>query len=116
MTRTGLSPRLSAHLSEPFLEIHPGDAARLGIAEAALVEMASPEGRAISRARMSPWSKIAGAAWRESGPLVVALFVSPEPVAVMRNYLATLPDVADQRLLSGRAPADVPDAGPILCS
>ncbi len=31
MTRTGLSPRLSAHMAEPYCEIHPGDAARLAI-------------------------------------------------------------------------------------
>ncbi len=29
MTRTGLSPRLSTHIAEPFVEIHPDDAARL---------------------------------------------------------------------------------------
>ncbi|MGH6818538.1 MAG: molybdopterin oxidoreductase family protein, partial [Methylovirgula sp.] len=33
MTRTGKSPRLSQHLAEPFAEIHPADAARLGIAD-----------------------------------------------------------------------------------
>ncbi|EPX82560.1 nitrate reductase [Salipiger mucosus] len=50
MTRTGLSPRLSAHLAEPFLEIHPEDAAAQGIAPASLVEVSSPQGRAILRA------------------------------------------------------------------
>src|ERR1700712_4884825 len=33
MTRTGISPRLSQHLPEPFVEIHPGDAARAGLAD-----------------------------------------------------------------------------------
>src|SRR6201747_1496002 len=33
MTRTGISPRLSQHLPEPFVEIHPGDAARAGVAD-----------------------------------------------------------------------------------
>src|SRR5690606_19782938 len=32
MTRTGRSARLSAHLAEPFAELHPRDAAALGIA------------------------------------------------------------------------------------
>ena len=31
MTRTGKSPRLSQHIAEPFVEIHPDDAARLGV-------------------------------------------------------------------------------------
>ena len=33
MTRTGISPRLSQHLPEPFVEIHPDDAARAGVAD-----------------------------------------------------------------------------------
>ncbi|WP_313350634.1 molybdopterin-dependent oxidoreductase, partial [Paracoccus sp. (in: a-proteobacteria)] len=49
MTRTGLSPRLSRHLAEPFLELHPDDATRLGIAPASLAEVSSPHGRAILR-------------------------------------------------------------------
>lgn len=50
MTRTALSPRLSAHLAEPFVEIHPVDAAALNIEPADLVELRSPEGRGILRA------------------------------------------------------------------
>src|SRR5215472_1993190 len=33
MTRTGLSPRLGAHLPEPFVEVHPDDANRFGIVD-----------------------------------------------------------------------------------
>ena len=33
MTRTGLSPRLSVHVAEPFVEIHPRDAAEHGFAQ-----------------------------------------------------------------------------------
>ena len=51
MTRTGLSPRLSAHLPEPFVEIHPDDAARLGLGPADLVRLESATGSAILRAR-----------------------------------------------------------------
>ncbi len=53
MTRSGKSPRLSAHLAEPFLEIHPMDAARLGVAPADLVEVTNPHGRAILRALLT---------------------------------------------------------------
>ena len=38
MTRTGLSPRLSTHIAEPFVEIHPDDAARLGLEQGTLAQ------------------------------------------------------------------------------
>jgi assimilatory nitrate reductase catalytic subunit len=50
MTRTGQSPRLSQHLAEPFCEIHPNDAAKLGIADAALVVVENQYGKVILRA------------------------------------------------------------------
>jgi assimilatory nitrate reductase catalytic subunit len=50
MTRTGLSPRLSAHVAEPFVEVHPADAARLGLRAADLVELDGAGGRAVLRA------------------------------------------------------------------
>jgi len=31
MTRSGKAPRLGAHLAEPYAEIHPSDAARMGL-------------------------------------------------------------------------------------
>ncbi len=49
MTRTGLSQRLSQHIAEPFLEIHPEDAAHLGLDAASLADVTSPQGRAILR-------------------------------------------------------------------
>ncbi|MBP0484149.1 nitrate reductase [Sagittula salina] len=230
MTRTALSPRLAAHLAEPFLEIHPEDAADLGIGLADLCVLDSPQGRAILRARITddvlrgqvfapmhwtgetapaaridavvapvvdpvsgqPESKASvvkvsrmQAAWygfavsarnvtptgdywaravtkaghrvemagyaappnwetaaremfglaqaevsiledraagsarlafREAGRLVAVLFVSPGPVAVMRDYLVQMPEVPDLTLLSGRAPADRPDPGVVVCA
>ena len=53
MTRTALSPRLAAHLPEPFLDIHPNDAEDLGLEPADLVHLESPHGRAILRARLT---------------------------------------------------------------
>ena len=230
MTRTAKSPRLSAHLPEPFLEIHPSDAARLGVGPAALVEVVSDHGRAILRARITdavrpgevfapmhwtgetapsaridalvapetdpvsgqPESKAAAvsvaafaAGWYgfaisratpcldtdywalvrtekgcraelagraapddweaharaifalpeaevqlfddpargshrialfEDGRLAAALFVSREPAALMRDYLATLPGEEAPGVLSARAPADRPNPGPVVCS
>ncbi|MEZ2127171.1 MULTISPECIES: molybdopterin-dependent oxidoreductase [unclassified Sinorhizobium] len=49
MTRTGKSARLSAHIAEPFAEIHPRDAAAIGVGDADLVEIESPHGKAIVR-------------------------------------------------------------------
>ncbi|WP_137131370.1 nitrate reductase [Rhizobium sp. FY34] len=50
MTRTGKSARLSAHIAEPYVEIHPADAAALDIGPADLVEVESQHGRAVLRA------------------------------------------------------------------
>ncbi len=54
MTRTGKSPRLSQHLSEPFCEIHPADAAALGVEPADLVTVVTPHGAIVVRALVSP--------------------------------------------------------------
>jgi len=67
MTRTGLPPRLNQHMGEPFLEIHPADAARLGLAPATLAEVSSPHGRAILRVmpsdRVAPGHPFAPIHW-----------------------------------------------------
>ncbi len=49
MTRTGLAPRLSTHIAEPFVEIHPDDAARLGLEQGALARVSTAHGSAILR-------------------------------------------------------------------
>ncbi|WP_420584748.1 molybdopterin-dependent oxidoreductase [Ruegeria sp.] len=230
MTRSGLSPRLSAHLAEPFVDMNPNDAARLNLNPADLVEITSSVGRGIFRLRITdmvapgqvfapihwtgetapsarvdalipsvtdpisgqPESKATAvsirrmkAAWygfavscKAAAPkaeywatartdkgyrtelagyqsvenweatardwfglpnapattaedpkrggfriafsdgqhLLAALYVSPEPVTLMRDYVATLPDVAPQQVLSGRSSAAAEDCGPIVCS
>ena len=231
MTRTAKSARLSAHLPEPFLEIHPRDAEALGLGPAALVTVETDHGRAILRALVTdnvrrrevfapmhwtgenapsgridalvapvtdplsgqPESKASvakvapyeaawygfavadrpialaadyvarvrtGTGWRaelagsetpddweaqarallglgpevevqavrdaargnhrfaffEQGRLVAALFVSKTPVALTRDYLATLPGTDGTGVLTGRAPANRPDPGPTICA
>ena len=230
MTRTALSPRLSAHLAEPFVDLHPEDAAALEVGPSELVQVRSPHGSAILRARITDaqpkgqlfapmhwtgetapaaridalvaaevdpmsgqpeskasvvaaerfeaawygfaisardlhpraeyWARarvaggwrveLAGAApvsdweaearalfdladaqmqsiqdpargtariaFHDEGRLIAALFVSRQPVAVMRDYLAgqvgeDVPDV-----LTGVTPADKPNPGPVLCA
>ena len=49
MTRTGLSPRLARHREEPLVEIHPADAATLGLADNALARVATPQGESLFR-------------------------------------------------------------------
>ncbi|MDF1873111.1 nitrate reductase [Vannielia sp.] len=230
MTRTAQSPRLSAHLPEPFVDIHPQDAEALSLSPADLVEVSNTHGRAILRARITDavqpgqlfapfhWTgetapaariddvvaprtdPISGqpdskgsmvslkrfkAAWygfavgrermeltsaywalarTEAGfraelagkapvtdweaearvifnapeataasmidarrgtsrvvlyagtILIGAVFVAPKPVAVMRDYLATLPGSEANDVLTGQVPASVPNPGPVLCS
>lgn len=50
MTRTGKSPRLSAHIAEPFVEIHPINAQALGLVDADLVSISNDQGSIIVRA------------------------------------------------------------------
>jgi assimilatory nitrate reductase catalytic subunit len=50
MTRSGRSPRLAQHIAEPFVEIHPADAVRLGVAAAGLIELSNHRGRYLARA------------------------------------------------------------------
>lgn len=50
MTRTGRAERLSGHMAEPYLELHPDDARRIGVGDADLVSVASVHGRAVLRA------------------------------------------------------------------
>ena len=49
MTRTGRSARLSQHISEPFVEIHPEDAAGLGLCDADIARLRSPNGQMKAR-------------------------------------------------------------------
>ncbi len=47
MTRTGMSPRLSAHDIEPFVEIHPEDARRFELIDGKLAQVSSETGAQI---------------------------------------------------------------------
>ena len=49
MTRTAKSARLSRHIAEPFVEIHPNDAAALGLEPASLARLISREGVMVAR-------------------------------------------------------------------
>ena len=49
MTRTAKTPRLMAHIGEPFLEMHPADAEAARLKPAALAEVESARGSAVLR-------------------------------------------------------------------
>ncbi len=49
MTRTGLVPKLFGHRAEPYLEISPSDAARLGLKDAELARIHGCNGNSVAR-------------------------------------------------------------------
>ncbi len=53
MTRTGLSPRLSAHAPEPCLDLHPSDAAARGLTDGGLARVVTVAGEALARVRVT---------------------------------------------------------------
>lgn len=53
MTRTGKSPMLRAAAGDPFVELHPDDAARSGVADGEDVRVVSRLGAVILRARVT---------------------------------------------------------------
>ncbi len=53
MTRTGLSPRLGAHLPEPFVEVHPDDASEAGLMPGGFARVTSPYGACLLKVIVS---------------------------------------------------------------
>ncbi|RMG84253.1 MAG: nitrate reductase [Chloroflexi bacterium] len=53
MTRTGKSPQLMKEAPQPFVELHPEDAAQLGVGDGEMVEVASRRGRVRVVARVT---------------------------------------------------------------
>jgi assimilatory nitrate reductase catalytic subunit len=53
MTRTGASPRLGAHLPEPFVEIHPDDANKFGIGDGGFARVTTDYGQCILKVAVS---------------------------------------------------------------
>ena len=54
MTRTGTSPRLGQHLPEPFVEVHPDDAARAGVVDGGFARVVTDYGQCTLRVVVSP--------------------------------------------------------------
>jgi assimilatory nitrate reductase catalytic subunit len=54
MTRSGLSPRLGAHLPEPFVEVHPDDAVKSGLVDGGFARLTSAHGSCVLKVVASP--------------------------------------------------------------
>ncbi len=53
MTRTGKSPRLAAHLSEPFVEVHPDDAKAAGLIDGGFAQVMTAHGACLLKVVVS---------------------------------------------------------------
>ncbi len=53
MTRSGASPRLGQHLPEPFVEVHPDDAARHGVVDGGFARVVTDYGQCILKVVVS---------------------------------------------------------------
>ncbi len=53
MTRTGLTPGLCRHVPEPYVDIHPGDAAAIGVSEGQLTRIQTAQGEAVVVAHLT---------------------------------------------------------------
>jgi assimilatory nitrate reductase catalytic subunit len=53
MTRTGTSPRLGQHLPEPFVEVHPDDAAKTGVVDGGFARVVTDFGQCILKVVVS---------------------------------------------------------------
>jgi assimilatory nitrate reductase catalytic subunit len=52
MTRTGMSPKLAAHRAEPFVDVHPADAARIGLRNDGFARVATRCGSGVLKVRL----------------------------------------------------------------
>jgi assimilatory nitrate reductase catalytic subunit len=52
MTRTGMSPKLAAHRAEPFVDVHPADAARIGLRNDGFARVVTGYGAGVLKVRL----------------------------------------------------------------
>ncbi|MGA2291496.1 molybdopterin-dependent oxidoreductase [Bradyrhizobium sp.] len=53
MTRSGMTPRLGQHLPEPFVEVHPNDAARTGVEDGGFARVTTDYGQCTLKVTVS---------------------------------------------------------------
>jgi assimilatory nitrate reductase catalytic subunit len=70
MTRSGMSPRLGMHLPEPFVEVHPADAAAMGLVQGGFARLATRYGACVLKVTISegqrPGSLFAPIHWSDA--------------------------------------------------
>jgi assimilatory nitrate reductase catalytic subunit len=97
MTRTGLAPRLMAHRDEPYLELHPHDAMKLGVGNGDLVRVQTVHADAVLRALVTDGQRIGEAFapmhWTDrfasSGPVDRLVTGACDPVSGQPELKAT---------------------------
>jgi assimilatory nitrate reductase catalytic subunit len=123
MTRTGLSPRLSTHIAEPFAELHPEDAKAAKLSQGEIVLVETIHGAARLRTLVSSnvqqgtlfvpihWTKQNSSSGR-AGPLVHDLVdpISGQPDAKATSARIAKPAIAAYGFLIGRNPSPVVSA------
>ncbi|MGH6935910.1 MAG: molybdopterin dinucleotide binding domain-containing protein, partial [Methylocella sp.] len=53
MTRTGLSPKLASHVPDPFVEVNPDDASKLGLSDDGFAFVCTANGSAVLRVNIT---------------------------------------------------------------
>jgi assimilatory nitrate reductase catalytic subunit len=122
MTRTGTSPRLGAHLPEPFVEVHPDDAARHGLADGSFARVTTDHGqctlKVVVSARQQRGMLFAPIHWSEANASAarVGALVAPvtDPFSGQPESKATPASIAPyDYVFSGfvltRTPLKLPD-------
>jgi len=97
MTRSGRSLRLMAHQREPLLDVHPADAARLGLVDGALARVESPHGATVLPVRISqdqrPGEAFAPMHWTDrftsAGPIDAIVGAPTDPISGQPELKAT---------------------------
>ena len=97
MTRTGGVPRLMMHVGEPFLDVHPDDAAALGLADGDLSRIESEHGAAVMRVRVASGQRrgeaFAAMHWTDqfasAGPVDRLVGAAVDPVSGQPELKAT---------------------------
>ena len=102
MTRSGKAARLFAHYAEPFVEVHPDDADRMGLADASLAEIRNSRGHIIVRtlvtARQLRGSVFVPMHWTDqhasSGRIGALIAAATDPVSGQPELKAATVDVS----------------------
>ena len=121
MTRSGTSPRLGQHLPEPFVEVHPDDAIRFGIAHDSFARIVTDYGQCILKVVVSERQQrgmlFAPIHWSEAtaSPARVGALVAPftDPFSGQPENKATPASIAAYEYVFrgfalSRAPRELP--------